>query len=122
MTLREKFQIAWENKSQIAEGLYNTYISSNEEIKQEASRRLGICKENACGFWDETGTNPRLMVPGKSGCILCHCEGSYKTSCMTCHCSLKDIGETPRWEALLTEDQNKELQQQIYDNQFKPKQ
>ncbi len=120
MTLKEKLQIAWENRSKIAEGLYNTYISHDADIKTEAARRLSLCKENLCGFWDE-GTNSRLMVKGKGGCILCRCEGEYKTHCMSCHCSLKDIGEEPRWEALLTKEQDDNIKQITYDNQFKNK-
>lgn len=122
MTLKEKLQLAWDNRSQIAEGFYHTYISSTPEIKAEAERRLNLCKENTCGFWDKTGTNPRLVIKGKGGCILCRCNGEMKTACMQCHCSLKDINEEPRWDSITTEEQEKHVGQINYDNQFKPKQ
>ena len=120
MTLIEKLKVAWEHKGQIAEGLYNTYLNHLPEIKEESKRRLSICEKNSCGFWDASGTNPRLMVPGKPGCVLCGCNGEYKSNCMSCHCSLKDIKEQPLWEELMTNEMEKEIGQKNYENQFNP--
>jgi len=110
MNLKEKIQQAWINRNQIAEGFYNSYLSHNEEIKEEAARRLSLCRENVCGFWDETGTNPRIAVKNKPGCILCGCNGKLKTSCMSCECPLQAVGETPRWTAVMTLEQEQEIE------------
>ena len=119
MTLKEKIQKAWENKGHILEGFYNEYISMDPEIKAEAARRLSICEANSCGYWDATGTSEKLVVSGKPGCTACGCEGGMKTSCMQCHCSLKDMGQEPLWDELITQDQAKKINEVTYQNQFK---
>jgi hypothetical protein len=121
MTLREKLQKAWDNRSQIAEGIYNTYLSLDPEIKAEAARRLEICQANTCGLWDSTGTSPKLVIQGKPGCTGCGCEGTYKVNCMKCWCSLKDIGQPPLWDAITTEEMDKEIAQKQWEEQFKNK-
>lgn len=122
MKLKEIFQRAWENKEAIAEGLYNTYVSNNHAIKEEAARRLAICQANTCGFWDSTGTHQNLVVKGQPGCTGCGCNGQYKTAAMSSHCYLKDIGKEPLWDAIMTPDQETEIQKmarQKYEQQIK---
>lgn len=119
MTLKEKLQKAWENRAHIAEGLWNTYISHNQEIKDEAARRLSICEANTCGYWDSTGTSDKLLVKGKPGCTGCGCTGEYKVACMSCDCTLKELGQTPLWEAIMSREQEMDIKDKEYHNQFK---
>lgn len=128
MNLREKLQKAWENRNQIAEGFYNTYISHDQEIKEEAARRLAICQSNACGLWDSTGTSENLVVKGEGGCTLCGCNGKLKTAAMQVQCALGDndpaTGKpygTPLWLAVTTEEQEKEVNAIQYQKQFEQK-
>lgn len=128
MKLRETIQKIWENKSEIAEGFYNRYLSMDKDIKEEAARRLTICKQNTCGYWDETGTHERLAIKGSPGCTGCGCNGEMKTNCMSCQCYLGDINpdtgqprSIPLWEAVLTDEQDKHIGQITYENQFKKK-
>lgn len=119
MTLKDKLETAWKNRSQIIDGLYHTFISCSPELEQEAQRRLSICKENTCGYWDESGQSDKLVIKGKSGCTACGCEGNYKVHCFSCDCSLKQLGLPPLWEAVITEEQDKEIKQKQYEKQFK---
>lgn len=119
MTLKEKLQKAWDNRAQIAEGLYNTYISHSQEIKDEAARRRSICQSNECGLYDVEGITEKVVVKGKESCAGCGCTLELKTHCMSCDCYLKDIGQEPRWIAILTREQENEIKDKEYHNQFK---
>ena len=121
MNLKEKLKKAWENKTAIAEGFYNTYISHDKEIQEEADRRLAICESNVCGYWDSTGQSDKLVMKGSPGCTGCGCNGKMKVNCMACYCYLKDIGETPLWDSLITEDMDKEINTVQYRKQFEKK-
>lgn len=119
MNLIEKLQTAWKNKSVIAEGFYNAYVSSNEEIKAEALRRLTICRTNACGHHDPKGESEKAVFKGKESCGGCGCDLYAKCHAMSISCYLKDIGEQPLWEAIITPEQEQEVQQKLYEEQFK---
>jgi hypothetical protein len=109
MTWADKLAKAWQNRNQIAEGFYNLYISHRESIKEEAARRLSICESNQCGYWDATGTHENLFVKGEPGCTGCGCNGKLKTACMSCHCYLRDIGKMPLWDAVMTPEQERDI-------------
>jgi len=119
MTIREKLQKAWDNRASIADGFFHAYISCSPELEQEAQRRLAICKANTCGYWDETGTSDKLVEQGKPGCTGCGCEGMKKTHCFSCHCYLKDIGQEPLWDSVVTSEQENTANQKIWEQQFK---
>lgn len=119
MELREKIQRVWKNRAQIGQGLFNMYLSMREDVKQEAARRLEICQSNKCGYWDPTGQSDKLVYKGEPGCMGCGCRGTIKANCMECNCYLKDIGETPLWEAIMDSEQEKEYRQKEYEEQFK---
>lgn len=121
MNWKEKIKLAWENKGDILEGFYNTYISHDPEIKAEAARRLSICEANTCGYWDSTGTSEKLVMKGEPGCTGCGCNGKMKTSAMNLQCYLGDIGQTPLWEAVTTQEMEKAVGDIRYNNQFKQK-
>lgn len=118
MTLKEKFQKAWENRSEIAGALYNTYISSDAEIKEESARRRSICESNVCGYYDTEGKPENSVIPGKPSCSICMCNIVVKSNCRNCWCALKDINQSPLWEEMTTADQEKELNETIYYKQF----
>lgn len=122
MNLKEKFSKVWKNRKAIGQGVFNAYLSWNEDVKKEAQRRLEICQSNQCGYWDSTGQADELVMKGEPGCKACGCRGSLKVNCMTCNCSLLDMGKEPLWKAVLDEEQDKEYRQKEYEEQFKPKQ
>lgn len=121
MNLKEILSTAWKNRSQIAEGFYNTYINNTDQIKAEGEKRLGICRSNQCGFYDATGTSEKAVMKGSESCGSCGCVLSLKTACLSCSCALKDIEQPPLWDSILTPDQEKELNETIYHKQFEKK-
>ena len=121
MKLGERLQKAWENRNQIIDGLYHTYITCKPELEQEAQRRLTICRANTCGMWDETGTSEKLVVKGYPGCTACGCKGDIKVHCFQCHCTLKDMGQEPLWDAVMTQEQANEINATEYRKQFENK-
>lgn len=124
MKLKEKIQKAWENKGTIIEGFYNAYIASNKEIKEEAIRRLEICRTNNCGFYNPKGLNNEYMkavFPGKESCGGCGCDAYAKCHAMSAHCFLKDIGKEPLWDSIMTHEQENEINKIAYQKQFENK-
>jgi len=121
ISLKEKLQKIWENKRGIAEGLYNTFLSHDPEIKAELARRVTICESNVCGYYDAKGETEKVVVRGKPACALCGCNIQTKAAVMWLDCTLKEHGQTPLWEALITEEQDKEINTIAYKEQFKKK-
>ena len=120
MKLKETFQLAWENRSQIAEGLWNTYVAHKPEIEAEAQRRIYICETNStCGFYDPIGNPETSAIPGQPACSHCHCNINLKAHTPSAHCSLKDLGQQPLWDEMMTQDQEKEIKQKEWEQQFK---
>lgn len=119
MKLREKLQKAWENRSQIAEGFYNAYVSSNEEIKAEKERRITICESNVCGHYDAKGETEKVVLKGQPACAACGCNIPAKPAVMWLHCSLKELGQQPLWEAITTKEQDDEINKVQHQQQFK---
>lgn len=109
MTLKEKLQKAWENREKIAEGLFYNYLSTNKEVQEEILRRKAICESNECGHYDAEGKGDNVVIPGKPACGLCGCNIPTKPACMSCTCSLADIGQTPLWDAILTQEQEDQM-------------
>lgn len=111
-SLKEKLQTAWTNRNQIAEGFYNAYVHSSQEVKEEALRRLSICRENKCGYYDPNGTSERAVFKGKESCGGCGCDLYAKAHAMSASCYLadfKDPEHPPLWEAVLTPEQETEI-------------
>lgn len=131
MKLKEKIQAAWNNKGTIIEGFYNAYISSAKEVKEEAVRRLEICRSNQCGFYNPKGLNNETMkavFPGKESCGGCGCDLYAKCHAMSAQCFLGDINpatgksiSTPLWEAIMTHEQEIEINKIAYQKQFENK-
>ena len=120
MKLKEIFQLAWENREQIADGLWQKYIAHKPEIEAEALRRMHICETNGkCGFYDPLGKPETSGIPGKPACSQCFCNIDLKCHSPSSHCSLKDIGQEPLWDEMMTPDQEKEVKQKEWEQQFK---
>jgi len=130
MTLKAKLQQAWDNRHQIAEGLYNTFLSHDVDIRVEALRRKGICESNVCGWYDPTGKPETSAIPGKPACSKCHCNTELKVHCMSCYCPMGDLHvpgdrlcmDKALWDQLITPEMDKDINQRAWENQFKPKQ
>ena len=90
LKLKELLQTAWKNKGQIMEGFYNAYVSASTEVKDEALRRLEICRSNQCGLYDPKGESERAVFKGKESCGGCGCDLYAKAHAMSAHCFLKD--------------------------------
>ena len=105
MTLKEKLILAWRNKNDIVEGFYNAYISSSDEIKQEANKRLEICRSNQCGYHDPKGQSEKAVFKGRESCGGCGCDLIAKVHAMDAHCYLKDQGKEPLWDQVVTREQ-----------------
>ena len=109
MTLKEKLTLAWRNKNNIVEGFYNAYISSSDDIKQEALNRLKICRTNECGYHDPKGQSEKAVFKGKESCGGCGCDLVAKAHAMSTYCYLKDQGKEPLWDALITREQEEDI-------------
>lgn len=122
MKLLDTLKLAWENKGGIAEGFYNTYLSLDKEMKEEAQRRKEICESNNCGHYDAEGNPETSAIPGKPACDICHCNIELMCHTMSKTCSLEKLeGRVPLWAAVTTEDMEKEVAQKRYEAQFKKK-
>lgn len=128
MNLREKLQAAWNNKETIAEGFFNAYVNCSAEVKHEALRRLAICRTNVCGFHDPQGVSEKAVFKGKESCAGCGCDAYAKCHAMSAQCYLGDIDPTtgephgkPLWEALITQEQEQEINRVAYKKQFENK-
>lgn len=121
MKLIETLKLAWENRNEIAEGFYNTYLSLDKEMEQEAQRRIQICESNTCGYYDKEGKPETSAIPGEPACSICHCNINLMCHSMMKTCSLEKIGQTPLWEAVTTEEQEKHVGQKKWEEQFKKK-
>lgn len=125
MTLKEKLKLFWENRGNIVEGFYNGYVSCSPEIKQEALRRLTICRSNICGWHNpdgENNDNMKAAFPGKESCGGCGCDLYAKCHAMHLQCYLGDSGGTPLWEALMTKEQDDDINKIAYRKQFEKQQ
>jgi hypothetical protein len=121
MTLKDKIKAAWENRGTIAEGFYNAYVSAGKEVKEEAIKRLEICRSNQCGLHNPKGVNNddfKAVFPGKESCGGCGCDLYAKCHAMSAHCYLKDIGKPALWEAVMTQEQEIEINKVAYQKQF----
>jgi len=107
------------------EGFYNAYVSCNQEVKNEALRRLEICRTNQCSFHDPKGQSEKAVFKGKESCGGCGCDLYAKTHAMSAQCYLGDvdpaIGE-PRgislWVPVMTQEQELEINKIAYNKQF----
>lgn len=90
-------------------------------MKQEAERRKAVCESNVCGYYDKEGKPETSAIPGKPACSICHCNTELMVHSMMKECSLKMIDQTPLWNAVTTEEQEKHVGQIKWEKQFEKK-
>jgi len=110
MSLKDGLIKIWKSKGQIAEGIANS-IFKKEHVEEIAQQRMQICK--LCSVYTEE--NEGCLVPGTTPCCNekmggCGCSLSIKTRSLSSSCPLTP----PKWEAILSEEEedllNKNLQ------------
>lgn len=90
----------WNNRKKILEGLSNS-VFRKEHVEVIAKERMSIC--NSCEFIDHTGE--KCFVPGTQPCCgKCGCKLDWKTRSLSSSCGDE---ENPKWEALLSEEDEK---------------
>jgi hypothetical protein len=102
LTLK-KYLNAIKSSKQILEGFKNK-IFKQEHIEAEAELRMDICKK--CSFLDTVGTH--CLMPGTQPCCGdCGCTLGLKTRSLSSDCP------QGKWHALLTEEEEDILTQQL---------
>ena len=97
----------WKAKGQIYEGIKNS-IFKKEHIEQIASERMAVCR--GCPHIDLKGN--KCEIPGTAPCCgLCGCKLSLKTRSLSSQCADES---NQRWSAVLTEDEEDKLNQNLY--------
>jgi hypothetical protein len=95
----------FKNRKQILEGIKNN-IFKKEHVEEIAFQRLLICTE--CKHYDIKGEG--CLVKGTAPCCNkntggCGCSLSIKTRSLSSACPLT----TPKWKAVLTEEEENKL-------------
>ena len=109
MSLKENLIKVWKAKGQILEGITNS-IFKKEDVEEIAQQRMQICK--MCSLYDEQGDG--CFVPGTAPCCNqnmggCGCSLSLKTRALSSACPLNP----PKWEAVLSEEEEDKLNQKL---------
>ena len=99
----------WKSKGQIIEGIKNS-IFKKEHIEEIAQQRMHICE--MCSLYDVQGEG--CMVPGTQPCCNekmggCGCSLSLKTRSLSSSCPLTP----PKWEAILSEEEEDKLNEKL---------
>lgn len=88
--------------------MWNTLFPSSF-VERVAERRESLCRSNACGLYDKTGTSPAAVIIGKPACAGCGCNIKVKTHSLSSWCYLKDIDRDPLWEAEMSIQEEEEF-------------
>lgn len=104
----EKFGKLWDNRVKILEGIGNS-IFVKEQVEEIALRRTAICQSNTCGFYDQEGTSPKVVLPEHPACSICGCNIHLLVRSLSSECSLSQIGRDPLWPKILTFDEELNL-------------
>mgnify|MGYP003626583050 FL=1 len=105
----KKFLGAFRNTSQIIEGIKNN-IFKQEHVEAEAALRWAICKK--CVHLDKLGDS--CAVTGTQPCCSdCGCSLAFKTRSLSSECP------KGKWPALMTEEEEELLNEQIEKNNDK---
>jgi hypothetical protein len=93
----------WKNKGKILEGITNR-VFKKEHVEQIAAQRMSICQ--SCTHIDKEGS--RCAIPGTQPCCgLCGCSLGLKTRSLSSYC------DDERWGAILTQDEEDKLKEQL---------
>ena len=109
MDLKKNLITIWKNKGQILEGISNS-LFKKEHVEEIAQHRMQICKK--CALYDVQGKG--CMVPGSQPCCDerkggCGCSLNLKTRSLSSACPLAK----PKWEAVLSEEEEDELNKNL---------
>ena len=101
----------FQKRKQIFEGIMNTMFTS-KDVEEIAVKRMEVC--NSCPHIDKEGS--KCFLPGSQPCCgHCGCKLAFMTRSLSSACS---DPENPRWEAILTPDEEAEVNSKIdYDPQ-----
>jgi len=109
MSLKNNIITIWKNKNQIIEGITNS-IFKKEDVEEIAQHRIKICQ--MCALYDVQPEG--CLLPGTQPCCNekmggCGCSLSIKTRSLSSSCPLTP----PKWEAVLSEEEENSLNQKL---------
>lgn len=96
----------FQKRKQIFEGIMNTLFTS-KDVEEIAAKRMEVC--NSCPHIDREGSKC-FVVATKPCCGICGCKLGYKVRSLSESCPDPD-GE--RWEAILSPDEEAEVNSKI---------
>lgn len=88
----------------LIEGIKNTYFPAKElkeQIDSTSLQRLEICK--GCIYYSPNSPSKVIGLRPDVHCINCGCNLEFKSKCLSCSCP------QGKWDALLSDQQEKEL-------------
>src|SRR5688572_10895649 len=92
----------WRNRSQIIEGVKNTYFK-RKYIEKIAEARMKICSD--CPLIDREGS--KCMIPGTQPCCgECGCKLRFKTRSLSSECPHPD---GPKWDSILKPEEEDKI-------------
>lgn len=95
----------WKEKGKILEGLKNR-IFKKEHVEEIYNERMEVCR--TCPDLDTEGS--KCYVPGTQPCCgLCGCSLGLKLRSLSAECDAK------KWPAILSEEEEDELNEQLGD-------
>lgn len=93
----------WKKKGKILEGIKNS-VFKNEHVEEIALQRDSICQ--SCDQIDREGS--KCFAPGTQPCCgVCGCSLKFLQRSLSSSC------EAGKWAAVLTEEENDELQNKL---------
>jgi len=96
----------FQKRKQIFEGIMNSMFTS-KDVEEIAAKRMEVC--NSCPHIDKEGT--KCFLPGSQPCCsLCGCKLFFMTRSLSSKCSDPD---NLRWEAILSPDEEADVNKQI---------
>jgi len=101
----KKYLDIFKNGDKIAAGILNS-VFKKEHVEAVATDRFAICIK--CNLFDAKGDN--CLAPGTQPCCSdCGCSLSFKTRSLSSECP-KGL-----WDAVVTEEQEEQINKQIQD-------
>lgn len=88
-------------------------LFKKEHVEEIYNERLSICKK--CPHYDPEGKSDKAIFNGKESCGACGCPLASKLRSLATECGAVELGEEPRWTAVVDEDTAKKIKDQIKD-------
>jgi hypothetical protein len=96
----------WKQKGKILEGIKNS-VFKQEHVEEIATKRNAICQ--SCDLIDKTGD--KCFMPGTQPCCgVCGCSLQFLQRSLSSKC------EAGKWDAILTDEENDELNNHLEQN------